>query len=110
MTYRVVKTINGRQYVYEQTSYRVGKKVKTKSVYLGRVASIFAPIPAEERGLRYIARQMEKYPAPPVARASPVPVPIEKPPTEINYATPNPEAQSLSQASDSAPASPEADE
>lgn len=36
MTYRVIKTINGRQYVYEQTSYRVGKKVKTKCVYLGR--------------------------------------------------------------------------
>lgn len=34
MTYRVIKTIRGRQYLYEQTSVRVGKKVKTISKYL----------------------------------------------------------------------------
>jgi hypothetical protein len=35
MSYLVIKTIAGRRYRYLQTSYRVGKKVKTKSVYLG---------------------------------------------------------------------------
>ena len=38
MTYRVIKRIKGRQYVYEQSSYRVGNKVKTKSRYIGPVA------------------------------------------------------------------------
>ena|SRR5712691_12695390 len=31
----VIKTIKGRKYAYNQTSKRVGKKVKTKSKYLG---------------------------------------------------------------------------
>ena len=35
--YRVIKTINGRKYLYEQRSWRVGSKVKTQSVYLGKV-------------------------------------------------------------------------
>lgn len=35
MSYVVIKTIAGRQYRYLQTSYRVGKKVKTRSQYLG---------------------------------------------------------------------------
>lgn len=63
----MIKTINGKQYAYEQTSYRVGKKVKTKSKYLGPVASFFTPIPVEERGLKYIGKLMEKYPSPPSA-------------------------------------------
>ena len=37
MTYRVIKRIKGRQYIYEQSSYRVGNKVKTKSKYIGPV-------------------------------------------------------------------------
>ncbi len=35
MSYVVIKTIKKRQYRYLQTSYREGKKVRTKSVYLG---------------------------------------------------------------------------
>lgn len=35
MAYRVIKTIKGRQYVYEQTSRRIGTKVRTKSRYIG---------------------------------------------------------------------------
>jgi len=35
MSYVVIKTINGRRYRYLQRSYRVGKKVKTESTYLG---------------------------------------------------------------------------
>ncbi|CAM2011582.1 hypothetical protein [Acanthopleuribacter pedis] len=37
MAYRVIKTIRGVQYLYEQSSYRVGKKVFTKCRCLGRV-------------------------------------------------------------------------
>jgi hypothetical protein len=36
MAYIRTKIINGRAYRYLQTSYRVGKKVKTKCRYLGR--------------------------------------------------------------------------
>lgn len=35
MSYVVVKTIKGRQYRYLQTSWREGKKVRTKAVCLG---------------------------------------------------------------------------
>jgi len=37
MTYRVVKKINGRSYLYEQETYREGGKVRTRSQYLGAV-------------------------------------------------------------------------
>lgn len=35
MSYIVIKIINGRRYRYLQRSYRVGRKVKTESKYLG---------------------------------------------------------------------------
>lgn len=35
MTYLCKKVIRGREYWYRQRSYRVGKKVKTESTYLG---------------------------------------------------------------------------
>ncbi len=35
MSYTVVKTIKGRRYRYLQTSWREGRRVRTKSVYLG---------------------------------------------------------------------------
>lgn len=35
MSYIVIKIINGRRYRYLQRSYRVGKKVRTESLYLG---------------------------------------------------------------------------
>ena len=34
--YQVVKTVKGHKYLYLQTSWREGGKVKTKSKYLGR--------------------------------------------------------------------------
>lgn len=37
MTCQVIKTIKGKQYLYEQTSYRVEGKVRTESRYLGAV-------------------------------------------------------------------------
>ncbi len=39
MPCRVIKTIKGRQYLYEQQSYRVNGKVKTETRYLGAVDS-----------------------------------------------------------------------
>jgi hypothetical protein len=46
--YIVIKTVrkNGReyQYRYEQISYRVGKRVKTKSRYLGPVGKVLSAI------------------------------------------------------------------
>ena len=35
MTYRVIKTIKGRRYIYEQCTWREGKRVRTKSLYVG---------------------------------------------------------------------------
>jgi|GEM_PF-6084256 len=35
MSYRVIKTIKGRQYIYEQSTFRVAGIVKTKSTYVG---------------------------------------------------------------------------
>ena len=40
MSYRVIKTVKGKQYAYLQESYRVGDKVKTRSKYLGAVSSL----------------------------------------------------------------------
>ena len=44
--YRVVKTINGRRYLYWQKTYRVGRSVKTLNKYIGPATgavSAFAP-------------------------------------------------------------------
>lgn len=38
MSYKVIKKIKGNLYLYLQTSFRAGGKVKTKSVYLGAVS------------------------------------------------------------------------
>jgi hypothetical protein len=38
MSYIVVKTIKGRQYRYQQRSYRQGGKVRTEAIYLGPVS------------------------------------------------------------------------
>jgi len=34
MSYREIKIIGGRKYIYERTSYRIGDVVKHKSKYL----------------------------------------------------------------------------
>jgi hypothetical protein len=46
--YIVIKTIKGRQYAYEQYSWREGKRVRTKSRYLG-------PIGGTKRFLKSVA-------------------------------------------------------
>jgi len=70
MAYQVTRTIrkpNGRTYTYTfwQESVRVPGRKTPKTVYLGRGEKPrrwWQPIPDEERGLKYIERQMEKYP------------------------------------------------
>ena len=37
MVYRVIKTVKGRRYVYEQRTWREGKRVRTESRYIGPV-------------------------------------------------------------------------
>jgi hypothetical protein len=37
MTYRVIKVVKGRGYIYEQRTWREGKRVRTESRYIGPV-------------------------------------------------------------------------
>lgn len=39
MTYRVIKTIKGRRYIYEQRTWREGARVRTQGRYIGPVDS-----------------------------------------------------------------------
>lgn len=43
MSYRVVKTLKGRRYVYDQETYRHRGKVKTRSRYIGPVEVVGDP-------------------------------------------------------------------
>ena len=45
--YRVVKTIKGHPYVYQQRTWREGKKVRTESRYVGPVAEERSKRPVE---------------------------------------------------------------
>ena len=40
MSYRIIKTVKGRQYIYEQTSKRVGKRVVTMSRYIAPLVPV----------------------------------------------------------------------
>jgi hypothetical protein len=100
MSYQVIKTINGRQYRYLQTSYRVGKKVKTKCVYLGPVSGNGTPFVAyspafdekREMAMQEAQRAAEKarqerFTKEVGLKVGPdKPVPVEKPATSISYA------------------------
>ena len=66
--YTVIKTIKNRQYVYEQTSYRVGKKVKTRTHYvgplrafLGAMVGALQPPSAEDRVWRAVERAVAGF-------------------------------------------------
>ncbi len=79
LSYTVIKTIKGRRYVYEQRTWREGKRVRTESRYLGpadggqrpkglirKVADIVAAnrLTAEERGVlaaERFGREMEAH-------------------------------------------------
>lgn len=106
MSYIVTKTINGRQYQYLQTSYRVGKKVRTRSKYLGPVAAAAScgHFPkfdeqkelerqrAEEAAYNTMVERFHREVGLTVTQGDPVLV--EKPPTEISYASQAPGDQS----------------
>jgi hypothetical protein len=49
MSYIVVKTVKGRQYLYEQRTWREGKRVRTESRYLGPLGGQHARAEEEER-------------------------------------------------------------
>lgn len=98
MSYIVIKTINGRQYRYLQKSYRVGKRVKTRSIYLGAVGGTARSIEHVPRfdEQKEIQRQRDAETAykAMLDRFTQVtglvvtqgnPVPVEKPPTDIAY-------------------------
>ena len=57
--YTVIKTINGHQYLYLQTTYREGGKVKTKNKYLGR-ADDGVPFSPEPRTTDRITAELEQ--------------------------------------------------
>ncbi|MDP2367247.1 hypothetical protein [Rhodoferax sp.] len=130
MSYIVVKTINGRAYRYLQTSYRVGKKVKTKSVYLGPVGGVLrristfikanrtrGPIFDEEAMLRDVKAADAKYAAMKERFTKEVglkvgpanPVPVEKPATSISYA-PSVSSPAPAQQGEQSPSNTEAPE
>ena len=50
MTYIVVKTVKGRQYLYEQRTWREGKRVRTESRYLGPLGGS-TRAPKKKKGL-----------------------------------------------------------
>lgn len=130
MSYIVVKTINGRAYRYLQTSYRVGKKVKTKSVYLGPVGGLLrriggfveanrtrGPVVDEEAMLREVKAADAKYAAMKERFTKEVglkvgpanPVPVEKTAPSISYAPSNSTSASAPQGEQS-PADTDASE
>ena len=41
--YRVVKTIKGHRYIYEQRTWREGKRVRTESRYVGTAVNTTLP-------------------------------------------------------------------
>ena len=107
MTYRVVKTINGRQYVYEQTSYRVGKKVKTKCVYLGPVGGRELRDSAPDFDVK---REMEVQAIERAAEKERMERFTAEVGLKVGPEASNPVEKSSSQSPDTAPASPEASE
>lgn len=64
MTYRVIKTVKGRRYIYEQRTWREGKRVRTESRYIG---------PADD-GVRRkrVARKIAEFIKMNLAREKPV--------------------------------------
>jgi hypothetical protein len=119
MSYIAIKTINGRQYRYLQTSYRVGKKVKTRSIYLGAVggtARSIEHVPKfdEQKELQRQRDQEAAYEAMLERFTQEVglvvtqgpPVMVEKPPTDLAFhaiAAPAAEQSGENSASEVAP-------
>lgn len=93
MSFTRIRKIGNHSYLYEETRWREGKRVRSRSKCLGRVAGAitqaFTPVAPEQQGLRYIERLIEKYPGDPyAAKAAEAPTPIEKPATNVNLAAP----------------------
>jgi len=52
--YRVIKTINGREYFYDQETYRESGRVKTRNIYIGPVE------PRRKKGIQGFMRDLIK--------------------------------------------------
>ena len=63
--YVVIKKIKGRRYRYLQRSYRVGRKVKTESIFLGAVEGFIRAqrLSPEDRAVASAERASEKMTA-----------------------------------------------
>ena len=57
--YQVIKTINGRKYLYLQTTYRENGKVKTKNKYLGPAVNNIS-FSSEPRAIETIVEKLEE--------------------------------------------------
>jgi hypothetical protein len=96
MSYIVTKTIKGRCYRYLQTSYRVGRKVRTRSIYLGAASfgstTTHDPKFDEEKELQRqrneaVAYQamLERFTREVGLKVGPdQPIPVDKPTSEIS--------------------------
>jgi len=98
MSYIVTKTIKGRCYRYLQTSYRVGRKVRTRSIYLGAASfgstSIHVPRFDENKELQRQKDEdaayqvmLERFTREVGLKVGPdQPVPVDKAPGQISSA------------------------
>ena len=50
--YTVIKTIKGRRYIYEQRTWREGRRVRTQSRYLGPLEVVSEPAPKKSLARR----------------------------------------------------------
>jgi hypothetical protein len=58
--YRVIKTINGRRYLYLQKTYRVGQSVKTLNKYIGSAAAAGHGVPMPS----FVEQMRQRFPSP----------------------------------------------
>lgn len=59
MTFTRIRTIKGIQYIYEETRWREGKKVRSRSRSLGRFLGSLIKVPEGMEGMRQLERQGE---------------------------------------------------
>ncbi len=55
MVYRIIKTVKNRRYIYEQRTWREGKRVRTESRYIGPVDGPAAGVAPEKKRRGLIA-------------------------------------------------------
>src|SRR5690242_14634364 len=66
--YVVIKTINGRRYYYRQKTWREGKRVRTRSEYIGPVTDCEWPEHSDTTGAQTLAIPFPQMPAIDIAK------------------------------------------